>query len=213
MKALVITDIQYDFCPGGALPVEEGDQIVPVVNELIDCFELVAAVQDWHPPDHMSFASSHNKKVGEVIVLDGIEQILWPDHCVQGSRGAEFLEELRTGRIERVFKKGTDKRIDSYSGFFDNGHKKATGLGDYLKKKGVDEVYLVGLATDYCIKYSALDAVGLGFTTAVIVDACRGVNLEKGDTDRAVAEMKKAGVRIIRSRAVLEKKKLRGQVR
>jgi nicotinamidase/pyrazinamidase len=213
MKALVITDIQYDFCPGGALLVEEGDQIVPVVNELIDCFELVAAVQEWHPPDHMSFASSHGKKVGEVIILDGIEQILWPDHCAQGSRGAEFLAQLRTDRVERVFKKGTDKRIDSYSGFFDNGHKKATGLGDYLKKKGVDEVYLVGLATDYCIKYSALDAVCLGFTTTVIVDACRGVNLEKEDTDRAIAGMKRAGVRIIRSSVILEKKKLQGQSR
>lgn len=204
MKALIITDIQYDFCPGGSLPVKEGDQIVPVVNELADHFELVAAVQDWHPPEHISFASNHQKKVGEIILMEGVEQILWPDHCVQGTKGAEFLKELRTDRIERVFKKGTDKMIDSYSGFFDNEHKKATGLGDYLKEKGVDEIYLVGLATDYCIKFSALDAVKLGFKTVVIEDACRGVELNRGDVKKAIDEMRQAGVAVITSDSILK---------
>lgn len=207
MKALVIVDIQNDFCPGGALPVKEGDRIVPVVNDLQEHFDLVVATQDWHPPDHMSFASNHGRKPGEVVRVKGIEQILWPDHCVQGSRGAEFVNGFKTDRVAHVFKKGMDKWIDSYSCFFDNAHLKDTGLGDYLKKKGVDGVYLAGLATDYCVKYSALDAVELGFKTSVIEDACRGIDLSEGDLNRALVEMKTRGVRILKSEEILEAKR------
>ena len=199
MKALIIVDVQNDFCPGGALAVKEGDQIVPIINKIMSKFDLVVATQDWHPKNHKSFASNNGKKVGEVIDLNGLKQILWPDHCVQGSKGAEFVAKLDAKRIDRIFQKGTDPEIDSYSGFFDNGHKKRTGLDDYLRKKGVDEVYIVGLATDYCVKFTALDAVELGFKTYLIQDACRGVNLNNHDSDEAIQGMKTKGVGIISS--------------
>lgn len=198
MKALIIVDIQNDFLPGGALAVKDGEQIIPLVNRLQRKFGLVVATQDWHPKDHGSFAGSRNKAVGEKIRLSGLEQILWPDHCVQDTIGADFAAKLHTDRIDRVFRKGTDKQIDSYSGFFDNGHKKATGLESYLKEKGVAEVHIVGLATDYCVKFTALDAVSLGFKTAVVLPACRGVDLNKGDVQKAVEEMEKNGVCIIK---------------
>ena len=204
MKALIIVDLQNDFCPGGALPVKEGDRIVPLVNALQKSFDLVVATQDWHPPDHLSFASQHHKPPGEVITLSGLPQVLWPDHCVQGSRGAAFVPGLDTTNINRVFQKGADREIDSYSGFFDNGHRKSTGLGDYLKAKGVDEVYIVGLATDYCVKYTALDAAALGFRTHVVDDVCRGVELKEGDVARAIEEMRRAGAHIITSLALLK---------
>jgi nicotinamidase/pyrazinamidase len=197
MKALIIVDIQYDFCPGGALAVEEGDSIVPLINELQKQFGLIVATQDWHPAGHASFASTHGRKPYEVIDLDGIKQTLWPDHCVQGSLGAELLGGLNKSNIAKIIRKGTDPAIDSYSAFYDNAHKKATGLEAYLKEHDVTEIYLAGLATDYCVKYSALDAVSLGFKTNVFLEACRGVNVEPGDVEKAVEEMKKAGVRII----------------
>ncbi len=197
MKALIIVDVQNDFCPGGALAVREGNQIVPLINVLQKHFDLVVATQDWHPKDHLSFASNHNKKVGDSVSLDGLQQILWPDHCVQGSKGAEFVPTLNMEKVERVFQKGVDRRIDSYSGFFDNGHRKATGMGDYLKAKGVNEVFVVGIATDYCVKFTALDAAGLGFKTTLIRDACRGVDLQDGDVVAAIDQMQKKGVRII----------------
>lgn len=203
MKALIIVDPQNDFCPGGALPVKEGDQIVPVVNRLQPEFDLVIATQDWHPKNHKSFAGNHQKKVGEMIELHGLDQILWPDHCVQGTWGAEFVAGLKTERIERIFQKGTDPEIDSYSGFFDNGHQKPTGLGDYLKARGVTDVYLAGLATDYCVKFTALDAVALGFRAHVISDACRGVDLKEGDVEKAVAEMRAGGVAVLTSQDLL----------
>ena len=199
----MIVDVQNDFCPGGALPVREGDKIVPLVNRLQAKFDLVIATQDWHPKNHKSFASNHRKKPGEVTILNGLEQVLWPDHCVQGTVGAEFVSELKTDRINHVFQKGTDPEIDSYSGFYDNGHRKATGLGDFLIKKGIAGVYVVGLATDYCVKYTALDAVRLGFRTHVIVDATRGVNLRPGDVDRSIEEMKRAGGHITKSDEIL----------
>jgi len=207
MRAIILVDLQNDFCPGGALAVDEGDQIIPLINDLQDQFDLVVATQDWHPKDHLSFANNHGKRVGEVVQLGGLDQILWPDHCVQGGKGAEFVPKLDTSKIDRVFQKGTDKQIDSYSGFFDNGHRKATGLGDYLKEKGVEKVYVVGLATDYCVKYTAVDAVRLGFKTTLIEDACRGVDLKNGDVQRAIEEMKKAGVRIVRSERLLKLQK------
>jgi nicotinamidase/pyrazinamidase len=201
MKALILVDLQNDFCPGGALPVREGDRVVPVANELGRRFELVVATQDWHPADHGSFAANHEgKQPGDVVDLNGLEQILWPVHCVQETPGAGFHPDLDRTRLAEVFHKGTDAGIDSYSGFFDNGHRKATGLGDYLKEKGVTDVYVCGLATDYCVKSSALDAVGLGFRTFVIEDACRGVDLEPGDVEKAFAEMRDAGVRVLTAR-------------
>ena len=196
MKALIIVDMQNDFCPGGALPVKDGKTIVSVINGLMKKFDLVVATQDWHPKDHGSFASNNGKKPGEMIVLNGLDQILWPDHCVQGTPGAAFVKGLDVKRIAKVFQKGMDKGVDSYSGFFDNGHKNATGLGDYLKLQKVIEVYVVGLATDYCVKFTSVDAVGLGFKTFLITEACKGVNLSDGDVQRAIAEMAKAGVAI-----------------
>jgi nicotinamidase/pyrazinamidase len=198
MKALIIVDIQNDFLPGGALAVKDGDQIIPLVNRLQQKFELVVATQDWHPKDHGSFASVHHRQVGEKIILAGLDQILWPDHCVQDTPGAGFAAKLHTDKIDKVFRKGTDKTIDSYSGFFDNGHKKSIGLEEYLKEKGVTEVHIVGLATDYCVKFTALDAVSLGFKTIVILPACRGVDLKPGDVNAAIEEMQKKGVYIIK---------------
>lgn len=200
MNALILVDIQNDFVPGGALAVPEGDVVVPVCNRLSHAFDLVVATQDWHPADHGSFARSHpGRKVGEVIDLNGLPQILWPVHCVQNTPGAAFVPGLDISRVDRVFQKGTDPAIDSYSGFFDNGHRKATGLGEYLKQRGVTEVYVAGLAIDYCVKFTALDAKSLGFNTSLIQDASRGVNIRPGDVDAAVEAMRRAGVRILQS--------------
>ena len=200
MNALILVDIQNDFVPGGELAVPEGDAIVPICNRLARAFDLVVATQDWHPADHGSFVASHpGHKVGEVIDLSGLPQILWPVHCVQNTPGAAFVSVLEVSRVERVFQKGTDPAIDSYSGFFDNGHRKATGLGEYLKQRGVTDVFVAGLATDYCVKFTALDAKSLRFNTSLIQDASRGVNVHPGDVDAAMAEMRQAGVRILRS--------------
>ena len=185
MDALVLVDIQNDFCPGGSLAVEGGDEIVPVINELQKKFELVVATKDWHPPDHSSFES------------------LWPPHCVQDTEGAEFVEGLDTSRIAHTFLKGTDPAVDSYSGFFDNEHKLSTGLGDWLRAHGVTGVTIAGLATDYCVKFTALDALRLGFETMVVADACRGVEVNEGDTARAIEEMRRAGARIVESQEIL----------
>jgi nicotinamidase/pyrazinamidase len=204
MKALILVDIQNDFVPRGALAVPEGDKIVPIVNQLQERFDLIVATQDWHPESHGSFASNHKgKKPGDIIELEGLTQILWPDHCIQETRGAEFVPDLDTSRFAKVFHKGTDPSIDSYSAFFDNAHRKPTGLDNFLKEKGVKEIYIAGLATDYCVKYSALDAIPLGFRTFVIEDACRGVNLKPGDAHKAIEEMRKAGAIIILSQGIL----------
>jgi len=204
MKALIIVDIQNDFLPGGALAVSQGDEIIPIVNKLIPKFDLVIATQDWHPTDHGSFASNHeSKNPGDSIVLHGLPQILWPDHCIQNSAGAELNSKLHSDRITKIFQKGTDKTVDSYSGFFDNGKKKDTGLADYLKSRNVTEVFIVGLATDYCVKFTAIDAAELGFNTTVIADATRAVNLQKGDYDKALEEMRQKGIHTIQSQSLL----------
>ena len=203
MKALILVDLQNDFIPGGALPVPEGDAVIPLANRMQDCFELVVATQDWHPADHGSFAVNHpGGKPGDVIDLNGLKQILWPVHCVQNTRGADLARGLITDRLKRIFRKGTDPGIDSYSGFYDNGHRKDTGLGDYLKGKGVTDVYILGLATDYCVKLTALDACQLGFATFLIEDACRGVDLKHGDVAQAIEDMKQAGVTVLKSRDI-----------
>lgn len=197
-KALILVDLQNDFLPGGALAVEHGDRILPVIKELENKeFDLVIATKDWHPPDHGSFASVHGRKMGEVIDLFGLPQILWPDHCVQGSPGADF--GLNFKKVDKIIHKGVDSKIDSYSTFFDNGHLLSTGLEDILRKKGIEEVYFAGLTTEYCVKYSALDALKLGFQVYVIEDACKAVNLEPGEHERALQEMHNAGVHITRS--------------
>ena len=206
MNALILVDIQNDFIPGGALAVPYGDEIMPVANCLQAKFDLIVATQDWHPPKHSSFAASHlGKNPGDWIELDGLRQILWPVHCVQGTLGADFAPGLNQSRWAKVIFKGTDSAIDSYSGFYDNGHRKATGLGDYLWELGVNRVYVLGLASDYCVKFTALDACGLGFETWVVKDACRGVDLNTGDVRRAMNEMTNAGVRLVSSHEMLKK--------
>ena len=197
-RALLLVDIQNDFVPGGSLAVADGADVVPVANRAMKFFDLIVAVQDWHPHDHKSFASQHpGKEIGDIITLDGIPQILWPDHCIQESKGAELVPGLDMKKIGMIFRKGTDRNVDSYSGFFDNNHLKATGLGDYLARRKVDEVTIAGLATEYCVKFSALDALKLGFAVKVIIDGVRGVEYRKGDCDRAFSEMKESGARII----------------
>lgn len=197
MKALLLIDIQNDFLPGGALAVSDGDHVIPIANRSMPHYPLVIATQDWHPADHRSFASQHpGKSVGETIDLGGVTQILWTDHCIQQSEGAKLADSLNLDFIDYVIQKGTDPFIDSYSGFFDNDHRKSTGLADLLKEKDVDEIDLVGLATDYCVKFTALDAVSLGFNTSVIFEGVRGVELSPGDCQRALEEMAAAGVQI-----------------
>jgi len=200
MKALVLVDLQNDFLPGGALAVPRGDEVIPIANRLQPRFGLVVATQDWHPPGHGSFASTRpGRKPGELAELAGLPQVLWPDHCVQGTAGAAFAPTLTMARVEAIVRKGTDPAIDSYSGFFDNGHRKSTGLGDYLKGRGATDLYVLGLATDYCVKFTALDAVRLGFRTFLVQDGCRGVELSRGDVARALDEARKAGVQIVQS--------------
>lgn len=206
MNVLIMADIQYDFLPGGALPVLRGDIVIPVANRLMPYFDLVIATQDWHPQNHVSFASNNpGHKPGDVIDVDGIQQILWPDHCVPGTHGAELSVDLRRDEIDHYVHKGTNPRIDSYSTFFDNAHLQSTGLCDYLKERGVNDVYLMGLATDYCVKYSVLDACKLGFTTFVVTDGCRGINLNPGDIDHAFVEMQTAGATLLNSEDVIRK--------
>jgi len=200
MNALILVDIQNDFLPGGALAVPDGDKIVPVANALMAKFDLVVATQDWHPSNHGSFASQYpGRSVGDVVELNGLDQILWPDHCVQNTPGAQFADGLDLNAINRVFDKGTDTGVDSYSGLFDNGRRNATGLGEYLKGRGVTQIAVCGLATDYCVKFTVLDAVELGFETTLVEDACRGVDLKAGDMVNAIEEMKAAGVKVVSS--------------
>jgi nicotinamidase/pyrazinamidase len=210
MRALILVDIQNDFLSDGALAVTDGDQIIPIVNKLQAQFELVVMTQDFHPANHGSFVENHpGLRPYDVVQLGGLPQVLWPAHCVQGTPGSEFAMALDIRNVDRIFEKGTDPTIDSYSGFFDNGRRKATGLGDYLHEKGVTDVYVCGLATDFCVKYTALDALSLGFKTFLIEDASRGVNINEGDVKKAVAEMKAAGIAVMRSKEILETVRVR----
>lgn len=179
MDALILVDIQNDFLPGGALAVPRGDEIIAAANRLQERFGLVVATQDWHPAGHASFASSHpGKNVYDAVMIDGVEQILWPDHCVQGSRGAELARAFNTNRVEAIFRKGTDPGIDSYSAFYDNARRKSTGLEGYLKWKKVDRVVLAGLAADFCVSYSIMDALAMGFGAVLVKDATRAISEE-----------------------------------
>ena len=197
MRALLLVDLQNDFMPGGALAVKEGDLVVPVANELVPHYPLVVATQDWHPANHESFAANHpTGSVGDVVDLHGLPQVLWPTHCVQLSPGAEFHSDLDRAAIERVFQKGMDPTVDSYSGFQDNGGRRTTGLADYLRARGVSEVHVLGLATDYCVRFTVLDALAEGFRVTLVEDGCRGVELNYGDVAGAVASVQAAGARI-----------------
>lgn len=193
MNALLLIDLQNDFMPGGSLQVENGDKIVPIANRLQKQFDLVIATQDWHPKDHASFASNHNgHKEFEEIDLNGLSQTLWPDHCVQNTKGAKFQPELETRRIEAIFRKGTDASIDSYSAFYDNAHKKSTGLSGYLKDKGVNTLYIMGLAGDICVYYSIKDALAEGFNCIVIEDGTKALNQRTFDQQKK--ELQEKGV-------------------
>ena len=177
MDALIIVDVQYDFLPGGALAVNEGDAVIPVINNLQKKFDLVVATHDWHPPNHKSFASQHaDKNIFEEITLNGLPQVLWPDHCIVETAGARFAAGLEGKNIEAIFRKGMETEIDSYSGFFDNGKKKATGLDAFLKGRGVSSIFVAGLAADYCVYFTALDGLELGFQSTIITDATRAIN-------------------------------------
>ncbi len=203
MRALILVDLQNDFCPGGALPVPSGDETVAVANRVIPHFSTVVVTQDWHPADHKSFAVNNpGTKPGDVIEVNGISQVMWPAHCVQETSGAEIHAGLNRASVADLFKKGTDPDYDSYSGFFDTGRKKATGLAEYLTERWIKQVYVMGLATDYCVKWTALDAKELGFDVYLIQDGCRAVELHPGDGEAAIEEMRAAGVHVVESGAI-----------
>lgn len=177
--ALLVIDVQNDFLPGGSLAVADGDKVIPIINKLIPQYDLVVATQDWHPANHKSFASQHEgKKLFEEIELNGMTQRLWPDHCVQGTFGGEFHKDLELNTAEAIFRKGMDPEIDSYSGFYDNGHLKSTGLAGYLKEKGVEEIHFCGIAADYCVYFSIKDALLEGFKTVLIEEATKPIDAE-----------------------------------
>ncbi|HSP11190.1 MAG TPA: bifunctional nicotinamidase/pyrazinamidase [Salegentibacter sp.] len=202
MKTLVIIDMQNDFIPGGALAVPGGDEIVSLINRLQEKFDLVIATQDWHPEMHASFAESHaNKEEFESIDLEGINQILWPVHCVQNTEGADFHPDLETAKIEAIFRKGTDPGIDSYSGFFDNAQLKSTGLAGHLREKEVEELYFCGLAAEYCVYFSVKDALREGFKAVLIEDATRA--LDADEFKKAKKDILESGGKIISSEEII----------
>jgi nicotinamidase/pyrazinamidase len=196
-NALIIIDVQNDFCPGGALAVQGGHEVVPLINRLIREHDHVVLTQDWHPADHKSFASQHlARKPFETIQVDYGSQTLWPDHCVQGSAGAEFHPQLAWSKAELIVRKGFRRGIDSYSAFFENDRATPTGLGGYLKERGIQELFLAGLATDFCVGFSAIDARKLSFGVTVIENACRAIDLQ-GSLARMKQEWAKAGVKVV----------------
>lgn len=193
-EALLVIDMQNDFVEGGSLAVKWGLSLVDQINKLMGHYELVVASQDRHPANHLSFASQHdNKKVGEFIELDGQTQILRPDHCVQKTHWAEFVSGLNTKKFDHVTRKGTNRKIDSYSAFFDNNHEQKTDLHDYLQKKNITDLVVCGIATDYCVKATVLDALELWYAVTVISKACKAVNLNQWDEKKAYEEMEKSG--------------------
>lgn len=198
MDALILVDIQNDFIPGGSLEVPLGNEIIPLVNSLQSSFGLVVATQDWHPPGHKSFATSHaGKKPFETVDLHGLNQVLWPDHCIQGSRGAAFHSDLNTTRVEAIFRKGMDPEIDSYSGFYDNGYKRCTGLAGFLRERKIRKVFVCGLAGDYCVFYTAKDALKENFEAYVIEDATRAISAD--GFEKAKGELMSSGGQLIKS--------------
>ena len=201
MRALLIVDVQNDFCPGGALEVPEGDEVVPVINNLVGAFDHVLQTQDWHPAGHQSFASSHPQHDPyDVIEVGYGEQVLWPDHCVEGTDGASFHPDLDTTHTELVLRKGFRPEIDSYSAFFENDGETRTGLAGYLRERGIDTLYVCGLATDFCVKWSAVDGRAEGFDVFVVEEATRGID-QNGSLAQAWKEMNDAGVQVISAEA------------
>jgi nicotinamidase/pyrazinamidase len=191
----LVIDVQNDFCPGGSLAVKDGDQVVPVINLCSRFFDRVIATQDWHPQNHVSFAVNHpGRKIHDVVEVYGVKQVLWPPHCVQGTRGADFHAALNTENFSLLFRKGMDPSIDSYSAFMENDKKTVTGLDGYLRGLHIRDVYISGLATNYCVLYSALDAVSMGFRTHLILDACRGIDIPAGSVEQSIIIMKERGV-------------------
>jgi nicotinamidase/pyrazinamidase len=202
--ALLLVDIQNDFLPGGALAVAEGDAVVPVANRVMPHYAHVVACQDWHPPRHLSFAVEHaGFEPFQTTELDGLDQILWPVHCVQGTPGASFAAALDVAAIDHVVRKGMDARIDSYSAFFDNGHRKATGLSEYLRGQQVEHLVIMGLAADVCVKFSVHDALDAGFAVTLVRDGIRGVDMQAGDTQAAIDAMRAAGAEVVDSQDLL----------
>ncbi|MDM8168537.1 bifunctional nicotinamidase/pyrazinamidase [Roseovarius sp.] len=196
-EALIVIDMQYDFCPGGALAVEGGDEIVPGINALIDEFPAVILTQDWHPAGHSSFASSYKDKAPfETVEMSYGTQVLWPDHCIQGSDGAAFHADLDTDSADMIVRKGFNPSIDSYSAFFENDHETPTGLHGYLQTRGIEQLTMVGLATDFCVNFSAVDAAKLGYDVTVLTELCRGIDLD-GSLAAALEGMKGAGVKVV----------------
>ena len=196
MKALVIIDVQNDFLINGSLEIPGGNDVIEPINEIIENYALVVATKDWHPLDHVSFASNHlGKKNGDVVKVDNLDQILWPKHCVQESRGSDFPKTLNFKAINKIIYKGTDSQIDSYSGFYDNSKIRSTGLSDYLKTNNVTYIDYVGLATEYCVKFTVLDSIEEGFKTRVILNSIKGINLE--ESNKALKEMKSRGVDLL----------------
>lgn len=199
-KALLVIDMQNDFMEGGALAIPHANSIIITINNLIKQFATVIAAKDWHPAHHKSFAVHHpGRKEGDIILIDGKEQRLWPIHCVKHSHGAQWALDLEVRRFDHVVYKGSDPIIDSYSAFFDNSHQRSTGLHEELQRRKIDELFLCGVATDYCVKFSVLDACALGYKVWVIKDACCGVNTQTHDSEQALAVMRKASARIIES--------------
>ncbi|QEF99167.1 nicotinamidase/pyrazinamidase [Stieleria maiorica] len=196
--ALLLIDLQNDFVEGGALAVPGGSEVIEVANRLIPKFDWVVASQDWHPADHQSFASQHaDLAVGDRFQLGGLPQIAWPDHCVEDTHGAEFVASLNQDQVDQVVRKGTNPQIDSYSAFYDNGHQQSTGLADDLRRRGVEQIVVMGLATDYCVRASVLDALTEGFRVTLVVDGCRGVEMVPGDVQRSLDEMQAAGAELL----------------
>ncbi len=199
-NALIIIDVQNDFCPGGALAVNEGDRVIPVINQIAERFQKVVATQDWHPKNHVSFASAHpGKKEHETVTVNGLEQSLWPDHCVKGTSGADLHRDLRRDLIDLMLRKGTDPSLDSYSAFLENDRKTRTGLHGYLNALGIANLFFAGLATDYCVFFSAMDAVEFGFEVCVIEDACRGIDVPDNNMEKSLDAMRDRGIAVIQS--------------
>ena len=197
--ALIVVDVQNDFCPGGALAVPDGDAVVPVINRLMGHFDRIVLTQDWHPAGHASFASSHDgKDPYDVIDMPYGPQVLWPDHCLQGNLGASFHADLHVDRADAIIRKGHNPAIDSYSGFFENDHKTSTGLAGLLRERGVSKLWVCGLALDFCVRYTAEDGAALGFKVAVIEDACRAIDLD-GSLSSAHDAFKTADIAVIQS--------------
>ncbi|MFP4355278.1 MAG: bifunctional nicotinamidase/pyrazinamidase [Phycisphaerae bacterium] len=205
MDALLIVDVQNDFV-SGALAIDQAEQIIEPINRLIPRFELVIATRDWHPKEHVSFAGNHEgKQVGDVVEVRGLQQDLWPDHCVQGTWGAQLVDDLDAGKIDAVIDKGTDPELDSYSALYDNGHVRQTDLPGLLRDRGVDRIHVAGLATDFCVKFTVLDAIRkLGLDVVLIADACRPVDLQEGDGQAAIREMSEAGAKITTAEALCD---------